>query len=53
MEGRDFVTPDDIKAVTRPVLRHRIQLSPDAEIEGQTPESLLGSLLEKVEAPRQ
>lgn len=52
LEGRDFVTPDDIKAVARPVLRHRIQLSPDAEIEGQTPESLLAMLLEKVEAPR-
>jgi MoxR-like ATPase len=53
MEGRDFVIPDDIKSVARPVLRHRIQLSADAEIEGQTPESLLARLLDQVPAPRQ
>ncbi|MCK0152209.1 MoxR family ATPase [Alcanivorax sp. S6407] len=53
VEGRDFVTPDDIQQVARPVLRHRIQLSADAEIEGQTPETVLGRLLDQVEAPRQ
>ena len=53
MEGRDFVIPDDIKSVARPVLRHRIQLSADAEIEGQTAESLLNRLLDQVPAPRQ
>ncbi|MFN3713409.1 MAG: AAA family ATPase [Alcanivoracaceae bacterium] len=53
LEGRDFVIPDDIKRVARPVLRHRIQLSADAEIEGQTPESLLRRLLDQVPAPRQ
>ena len=53
MEGRDFVIPDDIKSVARPVLRHRIQLSADAEIEGQTGESLLSRLLDQVAAPRQ
>lgn len=52
MEGRDFVIPDDIKSVARPVLRHRIQLSADAEIEGQTAESLLSRLLDQVPAPR-
>ncbi|EKF75006.1 ATPase AAA [Alcanivorax hongdengensis A-11-3] len=52
-EGRDFVTPDDIQQVARPVLRHRIQLSADAEIEGQTPESALERLLAQVEAPKQ
>lgn len=52
-EGRDFVTPDDVQQVVRPVLRHRIQLSADAEIEGQTPETALGRLLEQVEAPKQ
>ena len=52
-EGRDFVTPDDVQQVARPVLRHRIQLSADAEIEGQTPETVLGRLLEQVEAPKQ
>jgi MoxR-like ATPase len=53
LEGRDFVTPDDIQQVARPVLRHRIQLSADAEIEGQTPETALARLLDQVEAPRQ
>ena len=52
-EGRDFVTPDDVQQVARPVLRHRIQLSADAEIEGQTPETALGRQLEQVEAPKQ
>lgn len=53
IEGRDFVIPDDIKAVSRAVLRHRIQLSADAEIEGQDTESLLARLLDQVPAPRQ
>lgn len=53
LEGRDFVIPDDIKAVARPVLRHRIQLSADAELEGQSAETLLSMLLEQVAAPRQ
>ena len=53
LEGRDFVIPDDVKAVARPVLRHRIQLSADAEIEGQTSEMLLDKLLNQVAAPRQ
>ena len=53
IEGRTFVTPDDIKAVAAPVLRHRMQLSADAEIEGQTSETVLERLLESVEAPRQ
>ena len=53
IEGRDFVIPDDIKSVARPALRHRIQLSADAEIEGQTPETLLSRLLDQVPAPRQ
>jgi MoxR-like ATPase len=53
LEGRDFVIPDDVKAVARPVLRHRIQLSADAEIEGLTSEMLLDKLLNQVAAPRQ
>jgi MoxR-like ATPase len=53
LEGRDFVIPDDIKSVARPVLRHRIALSADAEIEGASPETLLDRLLDQVDAPRQ
>ncbi len=53
IEGRDFVIPDDIKAVARPVLRHRLCLSADAEIEGVRMEQLLDRLLDQVPAPRQ
>jgi MoxR-like ATPase len=50
---RDFVTPDDIKTVTLPALRHRVTLTPDFEMEGRTADQLLGALLEHVEVPRQ
>lgn len=51
--GRDFVTPDDIRSIAKPALRHRIALSPEMQIEGQTPDQVLEALLAKVEAPRQ
>ncbi len=50
--GRDFVSPDDIKAVALPALRHRILLSPDLELEGHDTDQVLRALLDKVEAPR-
>jgi len=53
MAGRDFVTPDDVKAVTLPALRHRIALAPDLEIEGRDADEVLSGVLEGVEAPRQ
>jgi len=53
LSGRDFVVPDDVKQVAAPVLRHRLRLGVDAELEGQTVESVLAQLLEQVEAPRQ
>jgi MoxR-like ATPase len=52
INGRDFVTPDDVKAVALPALRHRMTLAPELEIEGQSTDALLGALLNKVEAPR-
>ncbi|HOY68521.1 MAG TPA: MoxR family ATPase [Candidatus Ozemobacteraceae bacterium] len=52
MEGREFVTPDDVKAMTLPVLRHRIILKPEAEIEGATPDQVLQSVLAQVKVPR-
>jgi MoxR-like ATPase len=52
INGRDFVTPDDVKAVALPALRHRITLAPEVEIEGQGADVILGALLQKVEAPR-
>jgi MoxR-like ATPase len=52
ISGRDFVTPDDVKAVALPALRHRVTLAPEVEIEGQGADAILGALLQKVEAPR-
>jgi MoxR-like ATPase len=52
LEGRDFVTPDDIKSVALPALRHRIAVAPELEIEGLHPDQVLRSILETVEAPR-
>ena len=52
MQGRGFVTPDDVKTVALPVLRHRIMPSPEMEIEGRDIDELLAELFETVEAPR-
>ncbi len=52
IRGADFVLPDDIKSVALPVMRHRIILAADVEIEGQTPDSILSHLLATVETPR-
>jgi MoxR-like ATPase len=50
--GRSFVIPDDVKAMALPVLRHRVILRPEAEIEGLTPDEALLSVLDTVEVPR-
>ena len=50
--GRDFVTPDDIIYVAAPVLRHRIMLTPDKEMEGVTPEEVITQVIQKIEVPR-
>jgi MoxR-like ATPase len=52
INGRDFVTPDDVKAVALPALRHRVTLAPEVEIEGQGADAILGAMLQKVDAPR-
>jgi MoxR-like ATPase len=52
LEGRDYVIPDDVKALAPPVLRHRVILSSAAEIEGRHAEGVVTSLIEQVEAPR-
>jgi len=52
LTGRGFVTPDDVKAVARPVLRHRVRLRHEAELEGVTADAVLDSLLATVPAPR-
>lgn len=50
--GREFVTPDDIKAVAPAALRHRVVLAPESEIEGMTIDRLIANLLAQVDAPR-
>jgi MoxR-like ATPase len=52
LSGRDYVTPDDVKALARPTLRHRIQLRPEAELEGATTDGVLDSVLASVPVPR-
>ena len=52
LEGRAYVIPDDVKALALPVLRHRLSLSPAAEIEGRDIEALVAELIESTEAPR-
>ena len=52
LDGRDFVIPDDIKTLALPTLRHRVLLSPAAEIEGRTTEETLMAIIEQTAAPR-
>lgn len=52
LEGRDYVIPDDVKALVLPALRHRVILSPAAEIEGRTVDQVLLDLVERTEVPR-
>jgi MoxR-like ATPase len=53
IHGRDHITPDDIKDIALPVLRHRVALSPEMELEGYSSDQILQSILDKTEAPRQ
>lgn len=52
MNGRDFITPEDVKEMINPVLRHRITLTPEKEMEGVSPDQVIQLILEKVEVPR-
>ena len=52
MQGRDFITPDDVQRMAYPVLRHRLMLTPDKEMEGITTNDTIKQILEKVEVPR-
>ncbi|MFI8852181.1 MoxR family ATPase [Streptomyces sp. 891-h] len=52
LTGRDYVIPDDVKAFALPTLRHRIQLRPEAEMEGVTADSVLDSILAHTQVPR-
>jgi MoxR-like ATPase len=52
MQGRDFVTPEDILSVVPPVLRHRIILSPDKEMEGITEDDVIKQIIQGMDVPR-
>jgi len=52
LQGRDFVIPDDIKTLAVPLMRHRVVLSPLAEIEGQSADRILREILDRTAAPR-
>ncbi|MCG5432841.1 MoxR family ATPase [Mycobacterium sp. MYCO198283] len=52
LTGRHYVTPDDVKAMARPVLRHRVALRPEAELEGSTADGVLDGILASVPVPR-
>ncbi len=52
MQGRDFITPEDIKVLAGPVLQHRITLTPEREMEGSTPDEVVKRLVNSIEIPR-
>ncbi len=52
LSGRDYVTPDDVKTLARPTLRHRIQLRPEAELDGTSADGVLEGVLAAVPVPR-
>ncbi|HEX8413121.1 MAG TPA: magnesium chelatase, partial [Sphingomicrobium sp.] len=52
LDGRDFVIPDDVKALAPALLRHRLILSPAAEINGRRVEDVVTGIIESIEAPR-
>ncbi len=52
LRGRDFITPEDVQELAAPVLRHRILLTPEREMEGGTADDVIGQLVQKIEVPR-
>ncbi|MCC6316940.1 MAG: MoxR family ATPase [Gemmatimonadaceae bacterium] len=52
LDGRSYVVPDDVKSLAPAVLRHRIQVAPELELEGVTADAAIAALVERVEAPR-
>jgi MoxR-like ATPase len=52
MRGRDFILPDDIIYVVPPVLRHRLVLTPEKEMEGATTDDVITEIIQSVEIPR-
>jgi MoxR-like ATPase len=52
LSGREYVTPDEVKAIAKPALRHRVQLRPEVELEGATVDGVLDGVLATVPVPR-
>lgn len=52
VDGRDYVVPDDVKGLAPAVLRHRVVVAPELELEGVSPDAAIKSLIERIEAPR-
>ena len=52
LDGRAYVVPDDVKDLAPAVLRHRVSVAPELELEGVTPDTALRGIIEKIEAPR-
>ena len=52
LRGKTYITPDDVRDMVLPVLRHRIRLTPEAEIDGLTADACLDSLVKQVSVPR-
>ena len=52
LRGRDFVTPDDVQTLAGPVLRHRVLLTPEREMEGGTADEVIGQIVQKIDVPR-
>jgi MoxR-like ATPase len=52
MDGRDYLLPDDVKAAALPVLRHRLLLKPEADLEGLTSDQVITQIIASVEVPK-
>jgi MoxR-like ATPase len=52
LDGRPYVVPDDVKTLAPAVLRHRVSVAPELELEGVAPDTALRGIIEKIEAPR-
>jgi MoxR-like ATPase len=52
MDARDYIIPDDVKAAAAPVLRHRVVLKPEADLEGLTSDLIITDILKAVEVPK-
>ena len=52
IEGRDFLIPDDVKTAAPPILRHRMLLKPEADLEGITPDQVIAEVLAGIAVPK-